>query len=126
MEVIEISSVRDRPLSIGDSTFVIRHLDECVFSGMEWQRIGEQLGLSQRELEVVQQIIEGKKLFAIAREMNLALGTVKTYSQRVHHKLGVGDQRQLTLAVMRAYLHLLSENGRLAATQDPPPNAIRA
>ncbi len=43
-------------------------------------------------------------MLAIAQKMNLSLGTVKTYSQRVHRKLQVSDQRELTLAIISAYL----------------------
>jgi len=62
------------------------------------------LSLSPRELELVQHIFSGKKMLAIAQEMELSLGTVKTYSQRVHQKLQVTDQRELTLAIITTYL----------------------
>jgi len=70
----------------------------------DWQRVGQRLSLSPRELELVQHIFSGKKMLAIAQEMELSLGTVKTYSQRVHQKLQVTDQRELTLAIITTYL----------------------
>ena len=73
---------------------------------VQWPRVGEYLGLSSRELELVQHILAGKKMFAIAADMGLALGTVKTYSQRIHRKLQVSDQRELTLAIVSAHLDL--------------------
>lgn len=73
-------------------------------SRVDWPRVGSALRLSRRELELVRHIFDGKKLAAIAKEMKLALGTVKTYSQRIHLKLDVTDQRELALAVLEAHL----------------------
>ncbi len=78
----------------------------ALLDSVQWPSVGEYLGLSSRELELVQHILAGKKMFAIATDMGLALGTVKTYSQRIHRKLRVSDQRELTLAVVGAHLHL--------------------
>ncbi len=75
-----------------------------ILSTSDWQRVGSALGLSPRELELVQHIFAGKKLQTIAQDMRLSLGTVKTYSQRIHQKLRVSDQRELTVAVFSAYL----------------------
>ena len=80
------------------------HNGRAVLSGADWERIRGKLGLSLRESEVVQRIMWGYKLLAIANDMGLSLGTVKTYSQRVYRKLGISDQRELTFAVITAYL----------------------
>ena len=77
-----------------------------LLDSVQWPFVGEYLGLSSRELELVRLILAGKKMFAIAVEMGLALGTVKTYSQRIHRKLGVSDQRELTLAIVSAHFEL--------------------
>ncbi len=74
---------------------LIRHED--------WLRIRASLGLSPRELQLVQHIFEGNTLSDIAQDMQLALGTVKTYAQRVYHKLEISSQRELAMAVMTAY-----------------------
>lgn len=71
-----------------------------------WPCVGEHLGLSPRELELVQHVLAGKKMTAIARDMGLALGTVKTYSQRIHHKLNIADWRELVLLVLATHLEL--------------------
>ncbi len=78
----------------------------ALLDSVHWPSVGEYLGLSSRELELVQHILAGKKMSAIAADMGLALGTVKTYSQRIHRKLRVSDQRELTLAVVSAHLEL--------------------
>jgi len=70
----------------------------------DWHRVGRKLSLSPRELQLIQHIFEGKKLTAIAHDMGLSLGTVKTYCQRVHQKLQVSNQRELTLVILCAHL----------------------
>ena len=75
-------------------------------ANVDWQRVRGKVGLSLRGLQVVQRILEGKKLSAIAREMQSGLGTVKTYSQRVYRKLDVTDRQELTLLVVSAQLQL--------------------
>ena len=79
------------------------HLNlEEILTRDEWQCVGNKLGLSRRELEVVREIFIGKKVSTIAVDMKLSLGTVKTYVQRVYRKLLVSDQRELSLVVIRA------------------------
>lgn len=75
---------------------------EEILTRNEWQSVGTKLGLSRRELEVVQGIFIGKKVSTIAMDMKLSFGTVKTYVQRIYRKLQVSDQRELTLVVVRA------------------------
>jgi len=59
----------------------------------DWHRVASKLSLSPRELQLVQHIFEGKKLTAIAQDMDLSLGTVKTYCQRAYQKLHVSTPR---------------------------------
>jgi DNA-binding NarL/FixJ family response regulator len=79
-----------------------------LLSDSDWNRLRRHLSLSPREMELVQHIFDGKKMFAIAGDMGLAIGTVKTYTQRIHQKLHVSDQRELVLSVMRAHLERAS------------------
>ncbi len=78
----------------------------ALLTDTQWQRVGDDLALAPRELELVRQIFDGKKLLAAALAMRLSLGTVKTYAQRAYRKLGVRDQRELVLAVIEAHLRL--------------------
>ena len=71
---------------------------------IEWTRVGDRFGLSFRELQVVRNTLEGKSMAEIAKHLNLAVGTVKTYSSRIHAKLGVKNQCQLTLVVLHESL----------------------
>ncbi len=93
-------SPTQRPLQPGsrNGRELIRHED--------WLRIRASLGLSPRELQLVQHIFEGNTLSDIAQDMQLALGTVKTYVQRVYRKLEISSQRELAMVVMIAYVEL--------------------
>ena len=85
---------------------------------IDWSGVGSALHLSRRELELVQHIFDGKKLFAIAIEMQLARGTVKTYGQRIRQKLGISDQRELMLAVLEAHLRFQDAVGAPAVLNE--------
>lgn len=88
-----------------------------------WQLVRHAFKLSHRELEIAQLIFDGKKLAAIAEESRLGLGTVKTYCQRLYRKVRVSDQRELTLAVVGAYLELRPDavsSTRMTATGRRP------
>ena len=70
----------------------------------EWKSVRLKLHLSERELEVVQSVFVGRTLAQISDEMRLALGTVKTYVQRIYRKVQVSSQQELTLRVIDAHL----------------------
>ena len=93
--------------SRGSATLARELNGRALLSSQQWQSVSDHLGLSRRELELIQHIFDGKKLAAIARDMGLSLGTVKTYSQRIHRKLQCCDQSELILAVVSAHMHLL-------------------
>lgn len=60
--------------------------------------------LSARQAVVARGILEGSKLSVIASQMSLSLGTVKTHAQRLYHRLGVHDQRDLAVALLSRLL----------------------
>ena len=72
---------------------------------IDWTRVKDRFGLSSRELQVVQNTLEGKSMAEIAERLDLAVGTVKTYSGRIHAKLRVKNQCQLTLVVLHESLN---------------------
>ncbi len=76
-------------------------------SKANWDRVGAKLRLAPRELEMVQHIFAGKKLAVAAQDMNIALGTVKTYAQRVRSKLGVCNQQELTMVIVCTYFKIV-------------------
>lgn len=47
--------------------------------------------LSPREIEVLQQVVEGKSSAQIAASLSLSVKTVETYRSRIFHKLEIND-----------------------------------
>ena len=89
-----------------------------ILDRIDWQEVRAALGLSERELQVVREIVSGSKLERIADELELALGTVKTYAARVREKLGVHDHGELLLAVLGAGLAPLDGDGQAKPPAD--------
>lgn len=91
-----------------------------LLSQTEWSCIRREHDLSRRQLQILQQIFRGKKLPAIAEDLNLSIGTVKTYCQRMYQKLQVHDQRELAVAILEGLLH---RGGRRRVPGPPEPGA---
>jgi DNA-binding NarL/FixJ family response regulator len=70
----------------------------------EWERLGSNLGLSRRELQVVQGVFEDHKEENIAFTLGISPHTVNTYMQRVYSKLGVSSRPQLIVRIVSIYL----------------------
>ncbi|MBI4460875.1 MAG: response regulator transcription factor [Acidobacteria bacterium] len=60
--------------------------------------------LSQREVEVVQLVIQGYKNRDIAQKLFISEKTVKNHLSAIFHKLGVNDRLELTLHVFEKRL----------------------
>ncbi len=58
-------------------------------------RIATTLGLSEREKEVFMELVENKKLKEIAKDLGLAIGTIKALCNRIYEKAGVKGKREL-------------------------------
>jgi DNA-binding NarL/FixJ family response regulator len=67
----------------------------------------ESLGLTPRQAEVLQQLLEGKANKVIARELGLSVETVKDHVAAVLRCLGVGSRMQAVVAVR----HLQQRSG---------------
>lgn len=68
-------------------------------SGEFWA--GAHLGLSQRESEVLQLIVNGLSNRAIAQRLVLGEETVKTHTRSIYRKLNVDDRSQAVAAALR-------------------------
>ncbi|MGL6338701.1 MAG: response regulator [Waterburya sp.] len=60
--------------------------------------------LSQRELEVLELIVEGYSNPEIARQLNLSLNTIKSYVRSIMNKLMVSDRVQAAVTALRSGL----------------------
>lgn len=72
-----------------------------VASGVPASKVLEQPNLSSRELEILKLIAEGYSNPAIAQQLYLSLGTVKSYVRMVLNKLSVNDRVQAAALAVR-------------------------
>lgn len=52
-------------------------------------------GLTQREIEVVELLREGKAYLSIAEELFISVNTVKSHIKKAYQKLNVGNRMEL-------------------------------
>jgi DNA-binding NarL/FixJ family response regulator len=62
---------------------------------------GASLGLSQRESEVLQLMVQGNANKAIAARLMLGEETIKTHARSIYRKLGVSDRSQAVALALR-------------------------
>ena len=60
--------------------------------------------LSEREIEVLRRVADGRSNRQIGVELGLSALTVKSHLARISRKLGTGDRAQLVAISMRAGL----------------------
>lgn len=65
------------------------------------QRAAGLHGLSERELEILQLLLEDKTLAQIGRELCIAEGTVKSHANRIYRKMSVSGRKELVDAVQK-------------------------
>jgi len=79
----------------------------CFFCATAWAGITKSLGLSKREVEILQWQIMGKKECQVADLLGVSLSTVCTHQRRLRRKLGVHSQIELIVRLFDAYLDWL-------------------
>lgn len=75
-----------------------------VMSAHQWSRVASSLGLSRRELQIVQSIFDDDKELSMAYQLHISPHTVHTYIQRIYRKLGVSSRCELVVRVFGEYL----------------------
>jgi len=68
-------------------------------AGREWP--GAQLGLTQRESEVLTELVKGLDNKAIGRALYISEDTVKSHVKAILRKLGVKDRSQAVALALR-------------------------
>ncbi|MGV8084072.1 MAG: response regulator transcription factor [Coriobacteriia bacterium] len=58
-------------------------------------RLREEFGLSPREIEVLELLVENRSMGEIERSLHVSTNTVKTHTQRIYQKLGVHSKAEL-------------------------------
>ena len=72
------------------------------------------LGLTDRQAEVLALLVEGKPNKIICRELNVSEGTVKTHVSAILRALNVGNRTQVLFALSRLGVQLPARVGRSA------------
>lgn len=79
--------------------------DEQTALAFRTQQAAKRFGLSGRELEILQLLLEDKTLAQIGRELCIAEGTVKSHANRIYRKMSVSGRRELVEAVREPRAH---------------------
>ena len=66
----------------------------------------DHLGLTQRQIEVLRMLVDGRSNKLIARELDLAPSTVKTHLEAIFQRLRVNSRTQAVVAAARLGLRL--------------------
>ncbi len=70
----------------------------------EYHQLIEDYPLTERELEVLQLIVEGCSNAEIAKKLHITIGTVKTHVRNILHKLYADDRTQAAVRALRSGL----------------------
>lgn len=74
-----------------------------VFSGQEWAELRQDLSLSPRQADVVEQLLMGHSDKQIARELEMSIPTVRTHLCRLFSRFDVEDRCELILYVCACF-----------------------
>lgn len=77
--------------------------------GPAWAATAGSLGLSKRQIQVVQAVFDDDTEFAIAEKFSISQHTVHTHFERIYRKLEVRDRVQLVLRVVFEFLKLTAD-----------------
>jgi DNA-binding CsgD family transcriptional regulator len=75
-----------------------------MLSSNAWRRIAKSLRISDRELQIIQEIFDDRKESAIADDLTISIHTVHTHLERLYRKLGVSTRVGLVVCILSEYL----------------------
>lgn len=85
-----------------------------MLSAHAWLEIASALGITQRELQIVQAVFDNLHKAAIAHRLGISAHTTHTHLNRLFKKLNVTTRTELVLRIMEQMIALtLSETGVL-------------
>ena len=96
---------------------------QCPLAHEDWQHVRRTLCLTDRELEIVQNVFEGRQESNIATGLGISVHTVHTHLGRIYRKLGVRGLPGMLLKVFAA--HLASPHASRSSTAPKSHAAIR-
>jgi DNA-binding NarL/FixJ family response regulator len=85
----------------------IVHRDRSILPHDAWQGIANSLRISDRELQIIQEIFDDRKESAIADDLTISVHTVHTHLERLYRKLGVNTRVGLVVYILSEYLSSL-------------------
>ena len=97
---IVLRQVRQAPVAAGDSsrTVAINAIES------DYEQVLESYPLTERELEILELIVDGCSNAEIAERSYITVGTVKTHVRNILNKLGVDDRTKAAVRALRAGL----------------------
>lgn len=75
-------------------------LPDLPFGDRHWQAVFRALELSPRQVEIVTLMLRDASNEGIAAELGISIGTLKSYWQRISHRLGVNSRMQLSMRIL--------------------------
>lgn len=66
-----------------------------------WTEVAKQLSLSSQQLRIVELILHDCQDKQIAEELNIAVSTLRSHLERIHHRLGSSGRTGLILHVFK-------------------------
>lgn len=91
---IVLDTARTRPFVTGSTSSIQENLQFV-------EETAKSYSLTQRETQVLQFVVAGKKNAEIAEELSITLGTVKSHIGNLYIKLGANDRIQAVLYALR-------------------------
>jgi len=73
--------------------------DTELISEQEWTLLQHHLGLSPRQAQIVREIMHAKSDKQIARDLDIALPTVRTHMGRLFRKFDLNDRTELVVHI---------------------------
>jgi len=83
-----------------------------LISEQEWTQLQHHLGLSPRQAQIVREILHAKSDKQIARELDIALPTVRTHMGRLFRKFDLNDRTELVVHVFMSLREHWKRNNR--------------
>lgn len=72
----------------------------------QWASIGQRLGLSPRELEIVRCVVDGDGESGTAQRLGISVHTVHSHLERLYRKLRIRTRCQLVVRLFAAYVSM--------------------
>ena len=81
--------------------------DRSILPYDAWRVIANSLRISDRELQIIQEIFDDRKESAIAADLTISVHTVHTHLERLYRKLGVNTRVGLVVCILSEYFSSL-------------------